>query len=344
MNTAEKIWAEHLASHQAGKGAGGGGGMTYVPRPGDWPCPKCWPKVNNFAFKHVCFKCGTPKPEGGALVEPTKPQAPAGINFGIRGDSLLQTRHDSAKLKKYRNFKPDFETAFWNVFGNCTLDHDISAGEKVREVAVKIANGPAFDILCVGIGIQDLMDPNEWNKILPFYPPSLDQELECLAAAIKSKANGSMVWVGGPAEFWGRGDRWDSYMAHARNTLRKSGIQVVPSETATFVFQQLTLANDEAHIANLDHEKEAFAKAWATCLYAAAADPTWGTAVADEPNSMEIRFAEGSPASMQALSNAAPQGRPGRSRSPPRQAQGQARPFNPFAAKGYRSSFVAQLP
>ena len=39
-----------------------GGGRGNV-RPGDWECPSCG--ANVFASKRNCFKCGTPKPDGG---------------------------------------------------------------------------------------------------------------------------------------------------------------------------------------------------------------------------------------------------------------------------------------
>lgn len=207
--------------------------------------------------------------------------APVVTQFGVRGDSLMQTRHDGAKTKKYRTMKAEFEIELYNVFGECGVDYELNPGENLREVVRSIANGPSFSILCVGIAIQDLLDPTTYAPV-PSYPLNLDQELTRLAAAILSKANGSMVWVGGPAEFWGRQRVWDTYMAHARNTLRNAGLQVVPVETVDFVMRQLTLSTDEFHIANVDAEKEVFAKAWATCLYAAAADPTWGRAITGE--------------------------------------------------------------
>lgn len=274
--SAEQAWNQHFAGHQAAKAGG-----QPPPRPGDWVCPKCWPRVNNFASKIVCYKCGEPKPPPGTPLPEPEPVGPV-IRFGVRGDSFLQTRHDTAKLKKYRNFKPNFEQEFYAVFGNCTVDHSLNVGENINEVTKSIVNGPAFEILCVGISIQDLMHPTDWNKVGVMYPATLDLELQNLALAIRSKASGSMVWVGGPAEFWGRSQSWDNYMERARNTLRKAGVQVVPAETIAYVMQQITLSNDELHIANLDHEKEAFAKAWAACLYAAASDPTWGRAVTDD--------------------------------------------------------------
>ena len=31
-------------------------------KPGDWPCPEC--RLNNFARRDTCFRCGCPKPSG----------------------------------------------------------------------------------------------------------------------------------------------------------------------------------------------------------------------------------------------------------------------------------------
>jgi len=273
--SAEQAWNNHISGYRVAKASG-----APPPRPGDWVCPKCWPRVNNFASKIVCFKCGEPKPPPGTPLPAPEPVGPL-IRIGIRGDSFLQTRHDTAKLKKYRTFKANFEAELWQTFGNCTIDHAINAGENISEVIRSIANGPEFEYLTVGISIQDLMDPREWNKVGLMYPPTLDRELETLALAIRSKASGSMIWVGAPAEFWGRSRSWDIYMERARNTLRKAGVQVVPAETIEFVMQQITLSNDEMHIANIEHEKTAFAKAWVTCLYASASDPTWGRAPTD---------------------------------------------------------------
>lgn len=277
---AADAWAEHIGNYKKGPGGGGGTGSGNgppPPRPGDWLCQVCKPKRNNFARQTECFKCGAPK---GSLAK----EEPVGIRFGVRGDSFLQTKHDTTKLKKTRNFKRDFETSFWDVFGNCEVDYEIQAGECLGAITQMIMNGPSFDILCVGVGIQDLMDQNAWDKIAKAFPATLEQELQNLALAIKSKAGGSMVWVGAPAEFWGRkpAERYDAYLEHARNTLRAAGIQVVPEETVAFVMNQMTLSKDETHILNNEHEKEIFAKGWATCLYAAASDPTWGLAITAE--------------------------------------------------------------
>mmetsp|Transcript_508 Transcript_508/g.784 ORF Transcript_508/g.784 Transcript_508/m.784 type:complete len:114 (+) Transcript_508:553-894(+) len=41
----------------------GGMGVPGNVRPGDWTCPNC--SANVFASKNSCFRCQTPKPEGG---------------------------------------------------------------------------------------------------------------------------------------------------------------------------------------------------------------------------------------------------------------------------------------
>lgn len=263
---AEKAWEEHQR--------GGGQKNVPPPRPGDWWCPKCWPKVNNFAAKAACYRCGTPKPPPGSGNE--APSRPTGIRFGVFGDSLLQTRHDTAKLKKYRNFHHDFNRDFYTTFGNCTVEHEINPGDNLYAVTRTIANASAYDVICVGIGVQDLVDPKDYGKIVPLYPSFVDDALRMLAAAIMSKATQSMVWVGGPADFWKRPKQWDVYMERARNTLREAGIQVVPRETVNWVMDQMQLANDGMSISNIETDKVKFSEAWCACLHAAATDPTWG--------------------------------------------------------------------
>jgi hypothetical protein len=209
-----------------------------------------------------------------------------GIKFAVRGDSLLQTRHEGSKnTKKYRNFKPDFESEFWTAFGESTVDHTVNVGQAVRDVTLTISIGSKYDIMVVAIGIQDLIDQSSW-QVVANYPPNLDNELEQLARAMleKSPPNGSLVLCGGPARFWNRPPRWDTFMARARNTLRRAGVQVVPAEIADEVFlNKLHLSSDGHHILNMDNEKEIFAKSWASWLLAAGADPNFGRAITDEP-------------------------------------------------------------
>lgn len=127
-------------------------------------------------------------------------------------------------------------------------------------------------------------------------------------------------------------------MAHARNILRNAGLQVVPIETAEFVMNQMTLSSDEMHFSNIEAEKVIFAKAWATCLYAAAADPNFGREITGEglelveppPEVSQPAVQEMSPP-LQTVSYSSTiqtswdkgkgKGRKGRSRSPHRPAQ-----------------------
>jgi len=281
----------------------------------DWMCPGCGATV--FALKSSCYKCGVPRPATAGLVdvgeEFVEPPPVPGIKFGVRGDGMLQTFQPPGT---YGTFKSDFEKHWGEIFENCTVDYSINPGDRIDAVTRAIAQGPAFDYLCVGICIQDLMDP-KWKMIVPFYPEALDAELQKLAVVMKLKATASMVWVAGPAEFFVRLPRWDYYLEHARNTLRKAGVQVVPSETAAFVFKQMTLSSDREHITDKANVKEVFAKAWATCLYAAASDPTWGREITAE--SVDLTFAStGVSSKDEGAAETNPSGVRARSRSPAR--------------------------
>jgi len=203
-----------------------------------------------------------------------------GIKFGIRGDNLLQTRNETASQKKIRNFKADFENYFWEVFGTCQVEFAIRPNERVRDVTMSINEGDLFDVLVVCISVQDLVDPNSW-AVNNQYPPSLDDDLMSMALAIKSKAKGSLVLMGGPAKFWERPPRWDSFMARASNVLRKAGVQVVPAESSAHLFEQMVLSSDGFHFSNIEDKKETFVKTVALWLQAAS-DPTWGLEITEE--------------------------------------------------------------
>lgn len=231
-----------------------------------------------FATKYSCFKCGAPKPRPGE-----RPELKPTTRFAVRGDALMQTRHETSKYtnKKHRNFKGEFEDTFWNVFGESTVDHSLNVGCTLADVINNIATGETFDIICVGISILDLLDQHMWEVVMQ-YPPHLDEELTRLAEALKTKGKGSLVLVGGPSSFWKRPPRWDSFIARARNTLRRAGIQVVPSESVDDLFETLELSCDHYHIANIDSDKENFAKAWASWLLAAGSDPNFGRTLTNE--------------------------------------------------------------
>merc|ERR1711912_99741 len=184
-------------------------------------------------------------------------------------------------------------------------------------------------------GVQDLVDPNDYSKIVPLYPSWLNETLRTLAQAVLSKASNAMVWVGGPARFWGRLRAWDNYMELARNELRQAGLQVVPKETVDWVMDQLRLARDGISISNIDEHKVIFAQSIAACVRAAATDPTWGR---DAPVDISTAFDFTGGASAQVAGSTDPGaataaaallgGARERSRSPPQRV-------NPFAAYGY---------
>mmetsp|Transcript_67913 Transcript_67913/g.106122 ORF Transcript_67913/g.106122 Transcript_67913/m.106122 type:complete len:310 (-) Transcript_67913:87-1016(-) len=273
---AEKAWAAHFAKYQAAVASGASTASMpsdFDTRVGDWKCPKCKKMV--FATKYSCFKCGAPKPRPGEVQKPK-------TKFAIRGDNLMQTRHGQSKYatKKHRNFKGEFEETFWNVFGECIVDHALNVGCHLSEIITNISMGDTYDIICVGISIQDFLDAN-WEVVM-HYPPNLDAELERLAEVLKAKGKGSLVLVGGPASFWKRPPRWDAHVARARNTLRRAGIQVVPSENVDDLFGTLELGYDNYHIANIDSDKENFAKAWASWLLTAGSNQEFGRQITHE--------------------------------------------------------------
>jgi hypothetical protein len=187
------------------------------------------------------------------------------LEFGIRGDSLMNTRAETKK-KSYKTFKGEFETEFWNSFGACSLDYKLSPGLMVRDVTDFIKVGPSFDILCVGIGINDLLLLNENNIVVGSYPRSLDDDLRDLAVAIRSKSGRSLVLVGGPASVWKYPKHWDTFIEHAIETLVDAGVQVVPFEDAATVMQRMPVSRDGLHFANNEHSKTLFAKEWASWL------------------------------------------------------------------------------
>jgi hypothetical protein len=52
-------------------------------RAGDWTCPKC--KLNVFAFKAKCFKCGAAKPATAAAARAV-PTVKWGVNAALGGE------------------------------------------------------------------------------------------------------------------------------------------------------------------------------------------------------------------------------------------------------------------
>jgi hypothetical protein len=225
--------------------------------------------------------CGTELPG----VPPPPPPKGKAINFGVRGDSLLNTRQDKGKnSKRYRTFQESFEVAFGKAFGDITMDYQLNAGQKVRDITNKISQGPKFDILCVGIQILDFFTEDFKKSLLIHYPEHLDVDLVELAEAILAKGNGHLVVCGGPADVWKYPVRWDGFMERAGNTLRRAGLQVVPLEQAGEVMAQMEIGSDYTHFANTEQCKEVFANAWASWLLAAAADKTFGRTITDGDN------------------------------------------------------------
>jgi len=206
---------------------------------------------------------------------PAEPE-PAGINFGVRGDSLLNTRHENCKsTKRYRTFQESFEASFTKAVGPCTIDYKLNSGQPIRDVTASILSGPNFDILCVGVTVTDLFTSD--FKVHMTYPEErLDDDLRTFAEAIKSKSSGHLVLVGGPAEVWSYPIRWDPYMERASATLRAAGIQVVPVSESGPVMVQMEIGTDYTHFANTDHNKDLFSNAWAQWILAAAADTSFG--------------------------------------------------------------------
>jgi hypothetical protein len=193
---------------------------------------------------------------------------------------LLQCKHEggSKYAKKWRNFKADFENELYNAFGNVDVDYTLSIedGGRIKDVIKTVAEGAKYDIMIIGIIVQDLLVQDSYTgawSVIPEYPESLDSDLELLAATILSKSNGSMVLAGGPSSFWGFAPKWDNFLAHVRNKLRSSGLQVVPVELADPVFAQMSKESKGFYFANNDEQKEMFVKQWAAWLIAGSSTP-----------------------------------------------------------------------
>lgn len=200
----------------------------------------------------------------GGAVSATAPK-PETLSFGVIGDSLLASKRDSAKKKKFSNFKEEFEVEFQKTFGASVIDYTVCTDAGIGEIATSILGGSSFDVLCVGLGFNDLMDKK--NEVLQNYPPMLDMNLKKLANAIKRRANRAIVLVGGPASIWSYPEVWDKHMERASATLEKAGLQVIPQESAMVVMQQLELAKDGLHFSGDNKESSMlFAQSWAGWL------------------------------------------------------------------------------
>lgn len=218
---------------------------------------------------------------------PETPEPPC-IKFGVRGDNFFQLRHESGSkyAKKWRNFKADFENELYDSFGDSYVDHELCVGQgadTIKHVTQSIVASEEFSILIVGIAIPELCgsDPTtgRWS-VLPEYPAHLDDDLRSMSAAIQIKSPGSLILVGAPAEIWGFGPQLDAYLGHARNTLRDTGLQVIPKEAAAPLFighdAPMKMSSDGTHLRNDDDAKTAFVKAFAAWLILASSDATFG--------------------------------------------------------------------
>lgn len=190
-------------------------------------------------------------------------RVPGELSFGVRGDSFLSTRSVS-KNKSTKNFKAAFENEFLRCFGKCSLDYSLCSGMKVQSVTNFISKGPSFDVLCVAVGINDLM--RTATAVVQTWPVNLDICLQDLAAAIRQKSKASVVLVGGPSKFWSYDPIWDEYMARARAVLEAAGACVLSERTTDEALKGMTLSSDKLHFANDPGEKEHFAKLWAQWL------------------------------------------------------------------------------
>lgn len=189
------------------------------------------------------------------------------IKIGIRGDSILSTRHETAKKRAFRSFKQEFIEQF-SQYGNCFIDYELNPGEKVREVTKKIRSGQAFDILLVGIGMNDLLEGSCDNNIVKSdWPYSFEADLGDLALAMTQKSATHLIIVGGPSDVWAYPERWDSFVLRAQQILALSGARCVPSNEVAHIMRQMKLSHDKLHFAHDDDTRDVFAKAWAYWLH-----------------------------------------------------------------------------
>lgn len=221
------------------------------------------------------------------------------LSFGIRGDCMLQCYADdyNGKKARWRNFKTDFYSDFWAAFGHCDLSYEFvdnledKHATTLRDVTKQIEEGPEYDVLVVNIMIHDLIAKRPWNDmpdIVKRYPPLLDKDLADLSEAMHAKAQGSLVILGGPAEFWSFPDRWNHFMARARNKLRRQGLQVVPPTEMDPIMLQMRVSSDGKHICNEQEGKTAWSANWIHWLKQAA-DPIFGTELEEVPPNPDDR-------------------------------------------------------
>eukprot|EP00931_Biecheleriopsis_adriatica_P082564 TRINITY_DN56019_c0_g1_i1.p1 TRINITY_DN56019_c0_g1~~TRINITY_DN56019_c0_g1_i1.p1 ORF type:complete len:325 (-),score=70.29 TRINITY_DN56019_c0_g1_i1:46-1020(-) len=187
-----------------------------------------------------------------------------GLKIGFRGDSLMQTKTNGRK-KKSGSFVSEVEAAFEDLVGkDGLLDYKAWAGLGIDEISKQLQNGPAFDILCLGIGVNDFLEPDDCTgkRLLHEYPESLDDDVSKLASVVLDKSKKSLILCGGPASLWGYPPRWDGFVERLHRTLRHAGLAVVPQESASRVLSQMELCRDGVHFSTDEERKAFFAKAW----------------------------------------------------------------------------------
>lgn len=197
---------------------------------------------------------------------PLKPLSSGKVRVGFRGDSLLMTRADGERKRKFKSFQAELESAFYSAFAERAIDYYPHAGASVREIAKTIRDGPHFEILCVGLGVNDLLDPKT-EKVLAHYPEHLDDSLRSLAEALGEKSTKSLVLLAGAASIWHFPAVWDSHVEHMHETLAETDATVVPGDEASAVMHEMPLNSDGMHFLNDEDSKAFFAEAWVKWLH-----------------------------------------------------------------------------
>lgn len=222
--------------------------------------PVCQPVAATWA-PYAPYATAAPRPSTTVFVKAFD----ANCKFGFRGDSLILTRSEGTRTRKYKHFKAEVEAAFGTAFRQPCVDYQSTAGGKVREVTAAIQRGPHFEVLCVGLGCNDLMDLKT-EKVLPVYPARLDDDLCDLVAAVQEKSNNHLFLLAGHSSIWQYPPVWDEHIAHLQETLEGAGAVVVPPDEGTAVMQQMPLNSDGMHFLHDDDGKQIFAEAWVQWL------------------------------------------------------------------------------
>lgn len=199
--------------------------------------------------------------------------------FGFRGDSLILTRLDGVKNRKFKSFQTEVEQAFLNHFGARRVNYESSAGSTVKQIARTIETGPQFDVLCVGLGINDLLNTRT-EQVLANYPPKLDEDLQALAEVVQEKSTKSLFLLSGAASIWNYPPVWDEHISRVHVALVLAGATVVPADEGSAVMSNMPVNSDGMHFLHDDDARSFWAEAWAHWLkvYAGVTDPD------DEPS------------------------------------------------------------